>query len=383
MTPLDVEIRARIRRDGPISVADYMAASLAHPDHGYYRTRDPLGAAGDFVTSPEISQMFGELIGLWCATTWQQMGAPATVRLVELGPGRGTLIGDALRAAAAVPAFRAALDVNLVEIGPVLRVRQQDVLAAAGVGVEPRWVERLDQVPDGPMILIANEFFDALPVRQYVHRNDGWHERHVGLDHTGEALCFVVADHAVTPATFPPTFPPTVPSAANRASDGAIFEVCEAASALAAEIGARLCRDAGAALIVDYGPAESTVGDSFQAVRDHRYHEILLDAGEADLTAHVNFAALAAAARGAGAASHGPLAQGEFLRRIGIEARMERLCATASAEQAAAVRSGGGRLIDAHAMGTLFKAMALTPPAAPAPAGFEIHRVRNPRGAGR
>jgi len=363
VTPLDAEIRARIRRDGPISMADYMEASLTHAEYGYYRTRDPLGEAGDFITGPEISQMFGELIGLWCAATWQQMGAPDPIRLVELGPGRGTLICDALRAAETVPAFCNALTVNLVEISPVLRARQHEALERVGAGVQTRWVERLDEVPDGPMILIANEFFDALPVRQYVRVVDSWHERRVGLDEAGRTLCFVVSGGAAPRHA--------ISNRVGGTTEGAIWEVCESGRALAAEIGARLCHDAGAALIVDYGRTESTAGESLQALRGHRRHDVLRDAGSADLTAHVDFAALARAARDAGAACYGPLDQGEFLRRIGIETRMERLCTAALPETAVAIRSGGNRLIDAREMGTLFKAMALTAPGAPPPAGFE------------
>ncbi|MHA1109382.1 MAG: class I SAM-dependent methyltransferase, partial [Alphaproteobacteria bacterium] len=191
MTPLEHEIHTIIRRDGPISVADYMALALGHPEHGYYRTRDPFGVHGDFTTAPEISQVFGELLGLWCAVTWRQMGAPDPVRLVELGPGRGTLMADALRAAATVPEFHAAADIHLVETSPTLRKSQRKTLAA----VDLTWHDTLDGVPCGPMLVLANEFFDALPVQQFVRHGGAWRRRHIDIDSEGGRLCFVLSDH--------------------------------------------------------------------------------------------------------------------------------------------------------------------------------------------
>jgi NADH dehydrogenase [ubiquinone] 1 alpha subcomplex assembly factor 7 len=354
---LAVKIRDRIRRFGPITVAEYMALALAHPEHGYYRTRDPLGAAGDFITAPEISQMFGELIGLWCAVEWQRAGAPAPVRLVELGPGRGTLMADALRAARTVPAFRDALRVHLVETSPALRQCQRRLLD----GIEIAWHENFDGVPAGPLLLIANEFFDALPIRQYVRQGGRWHERLVGLD--GDRLRFLAAgDPAPEGIGFP--------NAVRDAPDGAIIERCPAALALAAAIGGRIAREGIAALIVDYGPERTAAGDSLQAVRGHCFHDVLADPGEADLTAHVDFESLAAVARDAGAAAFGPIAQGTLLQRLGIATRAERLAAARPA-QAAAIAESCRRLIGADGMGTLFKALALLPPGRDAPAGFE------------
>jgi NADH dehydrogenase [ubiquinone] 1 alpha subcomplex assembly factor 7 len=360
MTPLEREIRGIIRRRGPIPVADYMALALGHPEHGYYRQGDPLGRAGDFITAPEISQVFGELVGLWCATTWRRIGAPDPVRLVELGPGRGTLMADALRAAGMVPGFLAAADIHLVETSPALTACQQDALAGRNV----TWHKDFADVPAGPLVLVANEFFDALPVQQWVRTGTGWRRRCVGVDGADGGLRFVLSPRAEDGAL-------EIPKPVRGAPTGAVFEVCAEGLALAGAIGARLAGQGGAALIIDYGPAESAAGCSLQAVRNHAYHPVLSDPGHADLTAHVDFAALAHAARHAGAQSFGPVAQGDFLTGLGIAARMERLAGGAAPDQARAILAGGRRLIDADAMGTLFKVLALAAPALPAPAGFE------------
>ena len=330
-------LKARIAREGPISVADYMAACLGDPTFGYYMRRDPFGAHGDFTTAPEISQTFGELLGLWCAETWRQIGAPSPVNLVELGPGRGTLMADALRAVGkALPAFREALDPHLVETSPALRAIQKKTIGDA------TWHEDIAGLPEGPMLLLANEFFDALPIHQYV--GDGRRERMIGLD--GRNLAFT-----------------------EDADD--IVETCPAGQEIAAEIGRRLAAHGGAALIVDYGPAQSGPGDSLQAVKDHAYHPVLETPGEADLTAHVDFQALLAAARDAGAVGYGPISQRDLLRRLGIEARIQALVPKADPAQRAAIVSGYRRLTDADQMGTLFKAIALTGPDSPAPPAFD------------
>ena len=351
----------RIRRDGPIPVSDFMASALGDPDGGYYATRDPLGAAGDFITAPEISQAFGEMIGLWCAETWRQAGAPAPVGLVELGPGRGTMMADLLRAARAVPDFAAALDIHLVETSPALRARQHEALA----GRDATWHDALDSVPSGPMLLIANEFLDALPVEQYVRRSDGWHERRVGLDEAAGALHFVAG-----PALDRAHAAALIPDGLADAPPGALFERSQAVIDCAHALGARIARDGIAALVIDYGHAGPAAGETLQAVRGHRYADVLAAPGDADLTAHVDFAAFAAAARQSGCVAHGPVGQGVFLAALGIEQRTERLAANATAEQAALLRSGCARLIDRDAMGDLFKAVALTPPGALVPAGF-------------
>lgn len=344
----------RIAANGPITVADYMAEALGHPVHGYYRSRDPLGAAGDFTTAPEISQMFGEMIGLWAAVIWQRMGSPDPLRLVELGPGRGTLMADFLRAARMVPGFRESVRLHLVETSRPLRDRQKQALEAFGVPVE--WHDDLAAVPDGPMILVANEFFDALPIRQLQRLPDGWHERLVDLDRNpggdGPGFRFVVSPGRSAGAAL------LDPGVREGAAVGAIAEICPAGFAISAAIGARLKAEGGAALLIDYGTARSATGDSFQSLKVHRFHDPLTAPGEADLTAHVDFQALARAATQAGALAHGPVGQGGFLTALGIEARAETLRKAGASDVDAALH----RLIDAEEMGNLFKLLALTGP---------------------
>ncbi len=372
MTVLGELIAARIARLGAITVADYMAEAVAHPDHGYYMSGDPFGAQGDFVTAPEISQMFGELIGLWCADTWQRMGAPVPVLLVELGPGRGTLMADALRAARIVPGFGAALHLHFVEISPALRARQRDTLAecagAERAGAEragdvaPSWHESLDQVPDGPTLLIANEFFDALPVRQFEKRPEGWCERLVTLAPDGETLAFTLAP--------PGPWAALLPAALREAPPGALAEVSAPAIGIAGEIGRRLATGGGAALIIDYGHAEPRTGATLQAVRRHAAHAVLEDPGAADLTAHVDFSMLARAATEAGARVHGPVPQGRFLEALGIGARARALGESATPDQASEIASALRRLTHPREMGELFKVLALGDPDLGPPAGF-------------
>jgi NADH dehydrogenase [ubiquinone] 1 alpha subcomplex assembly factor 7 len=365
MNALGRILRRRIERQGPITVADYMAAALGHPKYGYYMAKDPFGVRGDFITAPEISQMFGELIGLWCVICWRRMEQPNEVHLVELGPGRGTLMGDALRAARAVPEFLEAIRLHLVETSPALRSRQGERLG----DYAPSWHARLDSVPDGPLILIANEFFDALPVRQFERTGKGWVERLVHLDPVSGEFRFTLATGAADIEASQPG--PLVDTPRQAVPVGAIGEVSPEGQALATEIGGRLARSGGVALIVDYGHAESAPGETLQAVKGHKYHDVLADPGAADLTAHVDFAALAAAGARAGAATFGPVSQGEFLRRLGIDARTEALLESASVEQARDVRSGLRRLVGSSEMGVLFKALCLAHPGQPAPPGFE------------
>jgi len=354
----DLIIR-RIRATGPLTIAEFMAEALQHPRLGYYATRDPLGAAGDFITAPEVSQVFGELIGLWCADLWAKMGRPDPVLLVELGPGRGTLMADALRALAVAPDFRRALRAHLVETSPALRLLQAKALAAA----EPTWHDRLDQVPEGPALIIANEFLDALPIRQFERRSGGWRERRVGLAPDGRTLALVLDSAPSASAAL-------IPRSVEPAPEGSVAEVCSTALGLAKELSGRLVACGGAALFIDYGHATSAWGDTLQAVRQHRYHPVLDSPGDADLTAHVDFQALADAARSSGARVHGPVTQGEFLRSLGIEVRARQLEAKASPETRAAVERGVRRLIDPAEMGTLFKVLALLHPDLPTPAGF-------------
>ncbi|MGD9537497.1 MAG: class I SAM-dependent methyltransferase [Alphaproteobacteria bacterium] len=352
-------LRARIEAEGPQPIERVMAEALGHPEHGYYITRDPFGAGGDFITAPDISQMFGELVGLWCARTHEQMGAPARLRLVELGPGRGSLMADALRATARLATFRDAIELHLVETSPALRDVQRRTLGDAAV----HWHDRLDSIPDGPAIIIANEFFDALPVRQFLATRQGWRERLVALAEGPDAFRFTESAEA------PPELPSWPPDA-RALPAGAIAEDSPARAALAAAIGRRLSDHGGAALVIDYGHAASAPGDTLQAVKAHRKVPVLDTLGEADLTAHVDFAALARAATAAGARAWGPVRQGDFLLALGIETRAARLLARASTAQAAAIETALHRLTALDQMGALFKALALTQPDAAMPEGF-------------
>jgi SAM-dependent MidA family methyltransferase len=342
-------LRRQIQATGAMPVGEFMR----HCVTGYYGGRDPFGREGDFTTAPEISQMFGEMLGLWSAITWQMMGAPDQVLLVELGPGRGTLMADLLRASAAMPEFRAAARPHLVETSPVLRDLQREALA----GLEAVWHEDVAELPDGPAIVIANEFFDALPVDQYVYRADGWHERMVTCR---DAFAFTdgpaVSERRMAELGAP------------EAKQGEVFEVNPIARRLVEGLGQRFAGRPGVLLAIDYGYDRTAVGDTLQAVRRHQPVPALQTPGEADLTAHVDFAALA---RAAGPAQVSPIVgQGVFLRRLGIELRAERL-AGVHPDKADDLLSGCQRLINPNGMGTLFKAMAVSSPGLPDLPGFE------------
>ncbi len=347
------QLARRIRETGPLSLAEYMEAALWDKRLGYYATREPIGAKGDFITSPEVSQVFGELIGLWCADLWRKMGAPDPVLVCELGPGNGTLMADFLRAARVIPAFRRAIQLHLVERSPSLRAIQEKKLAGEGAA----WHEPADQLPPGPLLLIANEFLDALPIRQFERRKTGWFERRIGLDAAGD-LAFE-PDPVRAPYSFP-DWP-----------EGSVVEICPEAREIARALGGRLKDEGGAALLIDYGYFPGAPGDSFQAVSKHRRFDPLKEPGSADLTAHVDFAALAEAATQAGARVWGPVNQSDFLSALGLAERARKLGAGKPAQEAAAIEAACRRLIDPSQMGSLFKALALTHPDLPAPAGFE------------
>jgi SAM-dependent MidA family methyltransferase len=349
-SPLDMEIRRLIGAAGPMPVSQFMALCLGHPQYGYYLTRNPFGGGGDFVTAPDISQMFGELVGLWSVAVWRQMGSPAELRLIELGPGRGTMMSDALRATKVVPAFREATTVHLVETSPALRERQEDALIGSGFPVA--WHQSLDRVPEGPAIVLANEFIDALPVNQAVKQKDGWHERQVGIGEDGKYVFTLAAEPIAH-------FERTLPMAVRSAPDGAIFEWRLDHAAL--DLCRRLKRNGGAALLIDYGHVTSAVGDTFQAMRSHRFTDPLMAPGEVDLTAHVDFEALAAAADSVGARVHGPVTQADFLMRLGIEKRAAML-KRAAPDKAGLIDAALGRLTDRspRGMGGLFKVLGLS-----------------------
>lgn len=358
MTPLAARLIALIRASGPMTVADYMAACLSDPEHGYYMAREPFGRGGDFVTSPEVSQMFGELIGLWAVATWQAMGSPPRFVLAELGPGRGSLMADLLRAARLRPAFLAAAEVHLVETSPRLRRAQEAALA----GHDVTWHQAVGELPTGPLIAVANEFFDALPIRQFVRTRDGWAERMVGIDET-DRLVF-----GLRPAAEPAPRDAGADQQAAGHRMGAVLEVCPAATAAMSSLAARLAAHGGAMLAIDYGYEGPAFGETLQAVRGHRYDDPLAAPGEADLTAHVDFAALARAAAEAGAAPRPLIAQGEFLRRLGIAERAARLAAGKDQTARAAIAAAAQRLTAPDAMGGLFRVLAVSAPGLALPA---------------
>ncbi|MBI1245183.1 MAG: class I SAM-dependent methyltransferase [Alphaproteobacteria bacterium] len=359
MNELARRLSARIASHGALRVDAFIDACLADPEFGYYRTRAPLGASGDFTTAPEISQAFGEMLGLWLGERWQAAGSPPSVRLVELGPGRGVLMADALRALGKVlPGFVAAARLHLVEISRPLRAQQAEQLA----GHAPSFHDTFDEVPDdGPVFVVANEFFDALPVRQFVRRGAVWHERVVSSPADG----FAFADGPRVDD------PPLSREQIDDAPDGTVVEVCEPALAIARQIGARLARTGGAAIIVDYGTARSGWGDTLQAVRAHNKVPVFEAPGECDLTTHVDFPRLVNAARTGGADAFGPVTQADFLRRVGIHARFAVLARGASPERARTLEAASRRLLHPDEMGTLFKAVAFQAPTLPPPPGFE------------
>lgn len=353
MTALAALLAARIRASGPMTLADYMADCLLHPAHGYYATRDPFGAAGDFTTAPEISQMFGELLGLCLAQGWLDQGSPGPFTLAELGPGRGTLMADILRATRGVPGFHAAARVTLVEASPTLRTIQRGTLGDHPV----TWAATIDDLPEAPLFLVANEFFDALPIRQFTRQGRGWAETVVGL--TEGRL------------TLGRTSPAPLAALDHRLTDtpeGGIVETCPAAAPIMARIGALIARNGGAALIIDYGDWRSR-GDTFQALKDHRFADPLAEPGAADLTAHVDFEALALSAAPARASRM--VEQGTLLNRLGIAARAARLAQSLSGPALQSHLAAHHRLTDSREMGSLFKALAIHPSHTQPPPGFD------------
>lgn len=355
-------LKRRIAERGPMSVSDYMAWCLTEGESAYYRRGNPLGASGDFVTAPEVSQIFGELIAIWCVAVWQSMGMPRPFVLAELGPGRGTLMQDALRAARAAPAFLEAAQVHLVETSATLREQQKQTLKPF---CQPSWHKSVEKVPSGPIIVIANEFFDALPLEQHVYDNGSWHRRVVALDDRGRPH-FALGRLALPPVELLPLSPPR---------DGDILEHRPAAAALIGEFGNRAKSAPIAMLIADYGYERRDYGDTLQAVKAHGYADPFDAPGECDLSAHVNFAELAGAAGRAGLEVWGPLSQSEFLLSLGLEERLRQLMSQASEDQRAALFLGARRLVDPYQMGSLFKVMAITSPDMAAPPPFAATRA--------
>ena len=337
-------------------VSEYMRLCLADPEHGYYRTRVAIGAGGDFTTAPEISQTFGELIGIWAAVAWRAMGAPAQVHLVELGPGRGTMMADMLRAARVVPGFLRAAKVTLVESSPVLRGIQRETLANYADQVPITWHEALDSAlaRDQPTILLANEFLDALPVCQLVFTRGEWRRRCIGLD-TKDQLAFVLGD-VVGPERLP---------AGRAPQEGDIFEFHPDFASIA-EVLQRLANKPLAALFIDYGHIASAFGDTLQAVRQHQYASVLERPGEADLTAHVDFEAFRRHCLERGLAVDGPVTQGQFLLNLGLAERAQKLMSAARPEEIGLIEAGVQRIADPFGMGGRFKVVCVRSPGMPA-----------------
>lgn len=358
-TPLAGILAARIAATGPITIADYMAECLLDPRYGYYATRDPFGAAGDFTTAPEISQMFGELIGLCLAQAWLDQGRPSPFLLAEIGPGRGTLMSDALRAIGKLPGMLEAARVHLVEASPSLRARQAETLAPVA---EPLWHERIEDLPERPLFLVANEFFDALPIRQFRRSGHGWRERQVGL-----------VDGRLGPGYGPETGYGFLTHRLEDTAEGETVELCPALPAIAGEIARRIAQSGGAAIVIDYGGWHSR-GDTLQALRAHRPDDPFAAPGEADLTCHVDFEALAHAFRAGGGEPSGMTPQGTFLERLGIAARTEVLARGLSGAGLQSHLAAHRRLTHPEEMGQLFKVMACHPAATPMPPGVDPER---------
>lgn len=346
MTKLEAYLHKHIEENGPIDTGTFMGLALGHLEWGYYMRKDPLGVAGDFTTAPEISQMFGEIIGAWLVDTWIKLGKPDPFLLIECGPGRGTLMEDALRATKQVEGFHGALKLFLIETSPVLQEKQKEKLGQ----YNPQWLDSIDHPairPSGhPLILIANEFLDALPVRQLQMTNSGWQERVVAVN--GEGLTFNLSP---APAEL-------IPQGLADTEKGNIFEISPARCDFVQKLCGLISQNGGVSLFIDYGHTKSAAGDTFQAVKNHEYVSVLSHIGEADLTAHVDFEALARIADQAGILYAGPVEQGIFLQRLGIAQRAEILSQNASGQQREEIKSACARLCDAEQMGNLFKVMA-------------------------
>jgi len=351
MTALKRRLVEIIDTQGPIPVSEYMALCLFDPTDGYYITREPFGSKGDFVTAPEISQMFGELVAVWACSAWLASGKPAPVTLAEIGPGRGTLMVDMLRTLDRLdPGFVALARVVLVEASPRLTELQKRELAKGG-RAKPRWFTDLAEVPAGPLLVVANELFDALPARQFVRTAQGWNERMVTLDDQGE-LAFALGHAGIDPTL--------LPDGADAQPEGTIFEIAPAREAMMDIIAARIARDGGAALLIDYGHLRSGFGDTLQAVLDHGYDPALSSPGEADLTSHVDFARLIAVAQAHGLQTRS-MTQGEFLVGMGLLERAGALGAKADEAGRERLQNDVERLAGAQEMGELFKVLMIAP----------------------
>lgn len=361
MNPIAEHIKALITADGPLSVAAFFKIAVSSRSDSYYNSRVPFGEDGDFITAPEISQAFGECIGGWCVDLWEKAGEPSRFNLIELGPGRGTLMSDVLRVGRLRPAFLSAARVTLIEVSPILREQQATLLSGVAVG-GVTWLSDLCEVQaDAPTVLLANEFFDALPAHQYVMTERGWRERVVCIGASGEFQFGIRGDVDCSGL---------VPPQVQNAAIGSVFERSFEGEGAAGEIGRMLRKTRGAALIIDYGHWQSGVGNTLQALKGHRYASVLNDAGDADLTFHVDFAALRRSFEASGLRVGDGLAQAEFLRRLGILERTAALKRKATEAQVLQLDRALNRLTGPSEMGSLFKVMCACFPASISPAGF-------------
>ncbi|SEQ05508.1 SAM-dependent methyltransferase, MidA family [Devosia sp. YR412] len=340
-------IDMQIRTSGPMSIAFYMGLCLTHPSKGYYKVADPLGKAGDFVTAPEISQMFGELVGFFLVNLWQQMGSPKDFTLLELGPGRGTLMADVLRVACRAEGLREGLDLRLFETNPALIAEQNARLEAYGA----KWIDSFEKVGPGPLVVISNEFFDALPIRQFVRMGDGWHERMVGLSDGKRSF-------GLNPTPIPTS---AMPEAVAKAEPNSVFEIGLASGEVMKRLANVVSTQGGAILAVDYGYARTQTGETLQGVRKHAFADVLDAPGETDLSAHVDFEALGNLATQAGLALQPLATQGEWLTRMGINDRAKAL-SVANPGSASDIAAARQRLVDADQMGKLFKVFCAASP---------------------
>lgn len=363
MNDLTSHLKAEIERCGSITVEAFVRLALTGRPDSYYVRRDPLGASGDFVTAPEISQVFGECIGIWCVDLWTKLGSPKRFKLIELGPGRGTLMSDILRSARIRPEFLNGATVALVEVNPVLKLQQEQVLASAGLA-RVEWSERFEDIQlDSPAIVVANEFLDALPARQFIKHASGWSERVVTIGQMGE-LTFA--------ASSGPDCTASIPVSVRAAGDGAIFECSQEGLNVAGSVARALATHGGGLLAVDYGHWGPALGDTLQAIRSHAYADVLDDPGNSDLTFHVDFGALSGALERAGLSVHPMITQGDFLTRLGAIERTQQLKRGASPSQCKQLDNALNRLTSDQAMGTLFKVLTAVSSPSILPAGFHV-----------
>lgn len=360
-TPLETTLKYLIHQQGPMTIARFMELALYHPQHGYYMRAEPFGEKGDFVTSPEISQLFGEMIGVWLADFWLRCEMPTPIRLIEVGPGKGTLMSDILRATKNLPGFHSVLQVVMVEVSPRLTQIQKDTLKDFDVAKE--WKTQLADIPEGPFtFIVGNEFLDALPIHQCVLTDKGWFERGIALDKEG----------ALTLAVTPMPLPIRPPRWEQNAEIGSLREICPAAGTVMKDISRLIYTAGGACLFIDYGYADAAAHPgTLQALKNHKYHPVLEQIGEADITAHVDFLALKDSAEGAGLSPLPLVTQGTFLTRLGIHTRVKALEGKATREQKKSLQAQVERLIHPSQMGTLFKVFCATSPGLSLPSGFD------------